>query len=77
MNICDNDIYNIQILILLIVSLRVLLPILLLTDFFNELPGKSCVNTLQQATIGEAVLSVDPTDRPIDWLGSDHVICLL
>jgi hypothetical protein len=44
------------------------------TDLINELPGKSSVNTAQLATIKEAVFSVDPTDTPIDWLDSDHVI---
>jgi hypothetical protein len=31
---------------------------------------------VQHATIYEAVFSVDPTDKPIDWLESDHVICV-
>jgi hypothetical protein len=34
------------------------------------------VNTVQHATIEEAVFSVDPTDAPIDWLDSNHVICV-
>jgi hypothetical protein len=38
------------------------------------LPGNSSVNTVQHATIEEAVFSVDPTDAPIDGLDSDHVI---
>jgi hypothetical protein len=46
------------------------------TDLINELPGNSSVNTVQHATIEEAVLSLDPTDAPIDWLDSDHVICV-
>jgi hypothetical protein len=33
------------------------------------------VNTVQHAAIEEALFSVDPTDVPIDWLDSDHVIC--
>jgi hypothetical protein len=44
------------------------------TDFINALPGNSSVNTVQRATIEEAVFSVDPTDAPIDWLDGDHVI---
>jgi hypothetical protein len=47
------------------------------TDVINALPGNSSVNMVQDATIKEAVFSVDPTDEPIDWLDSDHVICLL
>jgi hypothetical protein len=31
-------------------------------DFINALPGNSYVNTVQQATVEEAVFSVDPTD---------------
>jgi hypothetical protein len=46
------------------------------TDLINALPVKSSVNTVQHATIEEAVFSVDPTEAPIDWLGSDHVICV-
>jgi hypothetical protein len=45
-------------------------------DLVNALPGNSSVNTVQHAVIEEAVLSVDPTDAPIDWLDSDHVICV-
>jgi hypothetical protein len=40
------------------------------------LPGYSSVNTVHNATIEEAVFSVDPTDAPIDWLDSDHLICV-
>jgi hypothetical protein len=40
----------------------------------NPLPGNISVNTVQHATIEEAVFSVDPTDAPIDWLDSEHVI---
>jgi hypothetical protein len=47
------------------------------TDLINALPGKSSVNTAQHATIEEAVFSVNQTNEPIDWLDSDHVICLL
>jgi hypothetical protein len=41
----------------------------------NALPSNSSVNTAQQATIEEAIFPVDPTDEPIDWLDSNHVIC--
>jgi hypothetical protein len=27
-------------------------------------------------TTEEAVFSIDPTEAPIDWLDSDHVICV-
>jgi hypothetical protein len=37
------------------------------TDLIKAFPGNSCVNTVQHATIEEAVFSVDPTDAPIDW----------
>jgi hypothetical protein len=47
------------------------------TDLIKALPGNSSVNTVQHATIEEAVFSVDPTDAPIVWLDSDHVIYLL
>jgi hypothetical protein len=46
------------------------------TDLINALPGNSSVNAVQQATIEEAVFSVDPIDVPIDWLDSDHMICV-
>jgi hypothetical protein len=46
------------------------------TDLINALPGNSSVNTVQHATIEEAVFSVDLTDAPIDWLESGHVICV-
>jgi hypothetical protein len=49
----------------------------IVTDLMNELPGNSSVNTVQHAAIEEAVFSVNPTDAPIDWLNSDHVMCLL
>jgi hypothetical protein len=45
-------------------------------DLMNALPGNSSVNTVQHSTIEEAVFPVDPTDAPIDWLDSDHVICI-
>jgi hypothetical protein len=44
------------------------------TDLVNALPGNSSVNTVQHATIEEAMFSVDPTDAPVDCLDSDHVI---
>jgi hypothetical protein len=31
---------------------------------------------VQHATVEEAVFSVDLTDTPVDWLDSDHVICV-
>jgi hypothetical protein len=43
-------------------------------DLINALPGNSSINTVQHATIEEAVFSVDPTDTPVDWLDSDYVI---
>jgi hypothetical protein len=48
----------------------------IVTDLINALPGNISVNTIQQATIEEAVFSVDPTDTPIGWMDSDHVICV-
>jgi hypothetical protein len=47
-----------------------------ITDLINALPGNSSVNTVQHSTIEEAVFSVEPLDAPIDWLDSDHVICV-
>jgi hypothetical protein len=47
---------------------------IIVTDLINALPGNSSVNTAQHATIEEAVFSVVPTNAPIDWLDSDHVI---
>jgi hypothetical protein len=46
-------------------------------DLINALLGNSCVNMVQHARVEEAVFSVNPTDVPIGWLDSDHVICLL
>jgi hypothetical protein len=40
------------------------------------MPNNSSVNTVQHAKIEEAVFSVDLPDAPIDWLDSDHVICV-
>jgi hypothetical protein len=40
----------------------------------NALPGNSSVNTVENTIIEEAVFSVNPTNAPIDWLDSDHVI---
>jgi hypothetical protein len=48
----------------------------IVTDLINALPGNSSVNTVQHATIEEAVFSVDQTDAPIDWLDREHVICV-
>jgi hypothetical protein len=36
------------------------------TDLINGLPGNSSVNTVQHATIEEAVFSADLTNAPID-----------
>jgi hypothetical protein len=46
----------------------------IITDLINALPGSISINMVQHAIIQEAVFSVDPTDMPIDWLDSDHVI---
>jgi hypothetical protein len=46
------------------------------TDLIKVLPGNSSVNTVQHATIEEAVFSVDPTGGPIGWLNCNHVICV-
>jgi hypothetical protein len=43
-------------------------------DLIDVLPGNSSVNTVQHSAIEEAVFSVDPTNTPIDWLDSDHMI---
>jgi hypothetical protein len=45
-------------------------------NLINALSGNSSVNIVQHATIEEAVISVDPTTAPIDWLDSDHVMCV-
>jgi hypothetical protein len=37
------------------------------------LQGNSSVNMIQHE---EAVFSVHPNDAPIDWLDSNHVICV-
>jgi hypothetical protein len=33
-----------------------------------------CIKTVQHATVEEVMFSVDPTDAPIHWLDSDHMI---
>jgi hypothetical protein len=48
----------------------------IVTDFINALPGSSSVNTVQHTAVEDTVFSVDLTDAPIDWLDSDHVICV-
>jgi hypothetical protein len=48
--------------------------IYIVTDLVNALPSNSSVNTVQQATINEALFSVDTTDATIDSLDIDHVI---
>jgi hypothetical protein len=45
-------------------------------DLIDALPGNSSVNTVQHATIEEAIFSVDLTHAPIDWLDNDLVICV-
>jgi hypothetical protein len=42
----------------------------------SALPDNTSGNTVQHATVEEAVFSVDPTDAPIDWLDSGHVTCV-
>jgi hypothetical protein len=49
----------------------------IVTNLINALPGNSSVNTVQHATVEEAVFSVDPIDAPIDWLDNGHVTCVL
>jgi hypothetical protein len=46
----------------------------ILTNLVNALPDSSSVNMVQHATIEEAVFSVDPTEAPVDWRDSNHVI---
>jgi hypothetical protein len=43
---------------------------------YDPVAGNSSLNTVQHATIEEAVFSVDLTDTPIDWLDSDQVLCV-
>jgi hypothetical protein len=38
----------------------------IVTDMINALPSNNSVNTIQHATIEDAVFSVDPTHVPID-----------
>lgn len=38
--------------------------------------NNSSVNEVQHTTIEEAVFTVDPTDTPVDWMYSDHMICV-
>jgi hypothetical protein len=42
----------------------------------QRLARKQLCKQVQHATVEEAVFSVVPTDAPIDWLDSDHVICV-
>jgi hypothetical protein len=58
-------------------ALAVTVCVYIVTDLINALPGNSSVNTVQHATIEEAVYSVDQADVTLDWLDIDHVICLL
>jgi hypothetical protein len=49
---------------------------IILTVLVNEFPGKRSVNKVEKATIEKAMISANPTDAPIDWVDSDHVICV-
>jgi hypothetical protein len=64
---------NINVIVFRDVTPRILVDVNILTDLINALPGNSSVNTIQHATIEEAVFSVDPTDALIDWLDSNHM----
>jgi hypothetical protein len=44
--------------------------------FDRRVARQQLCKTVQHATIEEAVFSAVPTDAPIDWLDSDHVICI-
>jgi hypothetical protein len=46
------------------------------TGLINALPGKSSVNQVQHATVEGTLFSVDLIDAVVDWLDSDHVICV-
>jgi hypothetical protein len=46
----------------------IVLQLYIVTDLINTLPGVSSVNTVQQATIEEAVFSVDPTRQYTGWI---------
>jgi hypothetical protein len=48
----------------------------IIMDLITALSANSYVNKVQQATIREAVFSVDPTEALLDGLDSDHVICV-
>jgi hypothetical protein len=45
-------------------------------DLINVLPGNVSINTVQHATRDEAVFSVNLTNASVDWLDSDHMICV-
>jgi hypothetical protein len=60
----------------LYVLFYIFLPVNIVTDLINVLPGNSSVNTVQRIAIEDSVFSVGPTNMPIDWLDSDHVICV-
>jgi hypothetical protein len=63
--------------VLMYVCMHTCMCVYIVTDLINALPSNSSVNTVQHATIEEALFYVDPTDAPIDGLDSDHVMCLL
>jgi hypothetical protein len=50
----------------------------IVTDLINALPGNSSVNTVQNATIEEAVFSVsEVTSRSGGWWSRDYVFSVL
>jgi hypothetical protein len=49
----------------------------IIIDLINAMTGNISVNTVQHATIEEAVFSVDPAAVPVDWLDCDYMMCLL
>jgi hypothetical protein len=49
----------------------------IVTDLITALPDNNSVITVQHTTLEKAVFSVDPTDATVDWLDSDHMMCLL
>jgi hypothetical protein len=58
------------------VHIYIYIYIYIVTDLINALPGNCPVNMAQHATIEEAVFSVYLTNASIDWLDSNHVICV-
>jgi hypothetical protein len=60
----------------LLILLTLSLYMYIVKDLISASTGNSSVNTVQHATTEEVVISVDPTDAPIDLLDSDHVKCV-